>query len=406
MENSTRFVVFILLTSFFVAACSDSENQKKIDSSSISPTIPNVESISKLDQNQGVVLNKFMQTESDTTFKALANDSILMSVDGKTLTKETFLKWVSLKRALMKNTISTNIPANEYDEAICEQMLATVTNEFARQIVASTYAENNGIIPSKRLVNLCRRGFMANAGIRNRSWDKALQKFSTEQQETINDRVMAEAILGAVHDTYMDKQTTDLDDVEVDALYSQYCDYNKRCSESNTVVWAQASNIWNRISSGESFEELAIHFDEDEYRSDDGVWGNFNANEFADEPEILKYVSLFRVGWVSPPIEADNGLMIMRVDSIDDGSGEIFDANYIPSSDAEFKISRIFLHLPLFMEEVDREQFAKECLNAKRTAEFNKFMRGLISKATIEFPCGTDIFDTEGESKRRQAMGN
>ena len=224
------------------------------------------------------------------------------------------------------------------------------------------------------------------------SWGNALKRFNSEEQETINERVSAEATVAAVQMRFLEENKPEVSEDEINALYEKYMAYNKTCTISNDVTWAKASNIWNRIISGESFEDLAIQFDEDEYREADGIWGEFHVSDFTDEPEIWKLASKFRPGYVSPPIEADNGITILKINSIEDEGHDVNAFDYTPAPSAEINISRIFIHLPLFIEEVNKEQFAKECQMAKKIAEFNKFINGLISKADINYPCGIEIF--------------
>ena len=201
--------------------------------------------------------------------------------------------------------------------------------------------------------------------------------------------------MAAVFDKFVveNAEKVSVADSEVDKLYKDYLDYNKVCSATNAQTWVKASNIWNRVMiGGEDFKELAAQFDEDEYREEDGVWGTLQVSDFTDEPEIWKLVPRFRPGWISPPIEADNGLVILKVDSIADGGADVNAADYIPSPSAEFTLSRIFLHLPLFMEKISKENFAQQTRQVKKNVEFKKFLNGLILKADVKFPCGTEIF--------------
>ena len=350
--------------------------------------------------------NSNTTVKKDNSFENLHDDAILISVNGKNLTKGMFMKWVRLRVKINSGSMDKMFEGKDSTSMVRAQMLASVTNEYPRQIVVGDYALENGIAIATNFVEICRRGFMINAKAAGKSWEKALANFNEAEKETINDRVITEASMLAVSENFFRNNPVEVTQEDINELYNGYLEYNKKCTASNNTTWAVASNIWNRISSGESFEDLAVQFDEDEYREADGIWGDFHVSDFADEPEIWKLASKFRPGYVSRPIEADNGITILKVNSIEDAGCDVNAPDYAPSPSAEINISRIFLHLPLFMEEIDKEQFAKECLNAKRTAAFNKFIIGLLSRATIEFPCGTDIFDTEGKRQRQHAIGS
>ena len=351
---------------------------------------------SYINGDTGDVKNTPDMTAERVKYSKLPDDAVLISVNGEELTKGRFKKWVALRKVMAKRDLN-KINQSEDDKLdIVElQMLRSVTNDFIRQTLACEYAKKNGIEASSNRVAACKAGFSKLAGIPNRRWQKVVEYFSDDLRETVEDRVSVEALTGTVFDYIVEKRNMSLDDAELNKLYSSYLAYNRECAVTNSFVWAKASNIWNRVEAGERFEDLSIQYDEDETRADDGVWGTFQTGDFTDEPAITRLSSKFRVGWVSPPIEADNGLMILRVNSIKDDGLDVTAPDYSPSPNAEITLSRIFFHLPMFIEEIERDEFAKECIKAKKLAEFEYFLTDLITKAKIEFPCGTKIFDTE-----------
>lgn len=331
-------------------------------------------------------------------FNDLPVQAVLMSVNGRELTKGAFLRWVDLRKAMLSSSLGNRMSGNDLTSIVQEQMLASVTNDYANQVVASDYAKVSGVEVGTNHIETCRRAFMRTAKIDTRMpWDKAMKRFTATQRETIYDRISAEATVAAVSDDFFKKNHVEVGQDEINALYADYVAYNKKCAASNDVTWAKASNIWEQVRSGESFEKLAAKFDEDEYREEDGVWGVFRTTDFADEPEIWKLISRFRPGWVSPPIEADNGITILKVNSIEDGVANVDASDYVPSPTAEVSLSRIFIHLPLFIEEVSREQFSQECQRAKKISSFNQFLKGLVLKADIKYPYGTAIFTSQAD---------
>ena len=319
-------------------------------------------------------------------------------MNGKKLTKAVFKKWIDLRKAMLNKT-TPQLKQQDKDGtvlgAVEKQMLATVTNDYTRQVVAADYAKSKNIVASTNRIFNCRMGFSAGAGMARRPWKTVLGSFDKQLREIIEDRVANEALVGSLFDWYIAENNVKVESAEVEKLYANYLAYNKACAATNAVVWTKASNIWERVVSGESFEDIAVEFDEDETRSEDGTWGTYRMADFTDEPEIWRLATKFRRGWISPPVEADNGLMIMKINSVEEPGVDCDAPGYIPSGDAEFNISRIFLHLPLFMEKVSKEKFAAECQEAKKTADFMHFLDELILKADIEFPSGTEIFNTE-----------
>jgi len=390
MQINMITLMLTLAVSSIVTGCSNSEQPQEPKT----PAIPHK-------MSSGKVSTKRVAESKVVTFDDLPNSAVLIAVNGKELTKATFLAWVDLRKKLLSSSLPNAGRGNDPTRIIKEQMLASVTNDYVGQIVAIDYAKAFGIVAGTNQIETCRKAFMRVARINDGTWDRALRKFSAAQRDTINDRIAVEATVAAVSDYFFKTNSVEVEQREIDALYANYVKYNKDCAMTNVSTWAQASNIWNRIQSGESFEELARKFDEDEYREDDGVWGDFCITDFTNEPEIWKLTPRFRPGWVSPPVEADNGITILKINSIIDGDANVNAVDYVPSPSAEMNISRIFIHLPLFIESASKEQFAAECQRAKKISSFNRFLNDLVSKADIKYPCGTEIFgakENEGQS--------
>ena len=372
MKQVTTILILLIFSSL-VVGCSDSTHNEE------------------LVKNDSYVSSTGKVYKAVGSFNTLPNSATLIVVNGKALTKEMFLKWVELRITIAKLS-QGQLPNDEIRTLIKSQMLSSVTNDYISQVVASDYAKEKGIKAGTNQVARCKKGFSYACGMPNARWEHVIGKFSNDLKKVIEERVDCESMLSTVFTKYVADNHITVEQAEIDKLYANYLQYNSTCSQTNVQTWVKASNIWHRACSGEDFKELARQFDEDEYREADGVWGKFQLTDFTDEPEIWKLTTRFRRGWISPPIEADNGLMIMKIDAIEDDVSDVNAPDYIPSPSASFTISRIFLHLPLFAEVVDKNVFKQEVVQAKKNVEFKKFLDELISKAKIEFPFGIDIF--------------
>lgn len=317
-------------------------------------------------------------------FGGLPDDAAIITVDGRSLTKGEFSSWVALRRTLVSRAARKGgKPDPRLLESVEKLMLASVTNDFPRECVLAEYAKNRKIVAKENDVLQCRRGFLKSAGMQGTQWDKAVAAFPPGQRETIGRRVAAEALSRAVAAKWREDNEPLAAPSEIDRLYKRYLEYNKACAASNTLIWAKATNIWKRAASGEAFRKLQEKFDEDEYKSDDGEWGVFTAENFAGDDDLQKFWPDMSPGWISPPVEGDNGLMVLKVLAVDG---------------PRKKLARIFLHLPLFLEETDKEALAKEVRSARLLSEYNKFVSGLVEKAKIEYPNGTEIFGPKRHS--------
>lgn len=341
------------------------------------------------------------ETNEQVLASEQTNDFVMIRVDNKDLLRSTFDKWVGLKKKILSLSLPKGNKVDPQDMSAAEiWMLGGITNSFIREVVIANYAKENGIAAHTNYINFCRRGFIQACKLQTRNWNRTLKNFSEEEQVVINDRVYKEALDHSVKRVYVERNPIRLDESEVKEIKQKFLDYNHRCSASNDVIFATATNVWKQLTKGDDFAELASRYDQSEDRSENGEWGDFRIADFDSEPELRRICRSFRPGYLSAPIEGDNGLMIVKVLGVRENGVEIVDPDYVPSVDSEFRLSRIFFHLPQFIEMVDDATFARNVREAKANKAAEDFIKELMSRAKVEFPNGTGIFDVPAASSK------
>ena len=166
-----------------------------------------------------------------------------------------------------------------------------------------------------------------------RTWDD-MMGFLGDQAVDFDEQVMVEVRRSCARDHAVSLCPTNLTPAQIEFEFKRIADFNKRADLTNAVAHAHATNAWNRLKAGESFETVASEMSELKYeRKDKGKWANLDWQQMECDPPLLKYARQLKPGEYSPPIEADNGLMILRVDKKDE---------------KECHMSRIFFHLPMY----------------------------------------------------------
>ena len=155
-------------------------------------------------------------------------------------------------------------------------------------------------------------------------------------------------------------------------------DYNRRIAVTNAQIFAKATNVWKQVVAKDfTFEAAAEKFSEDAYLSEGVDWGSFTKDQLADEPAVLALVPSLKVGDVTPPVESDGGLAILRRDENDNPDVISF--------------SRIFFRLPMFCESESLAE-AKAALKAeKEHAAVKQTLDGYAAKLKIEYPDGSNV---------------
>ena len=135
-----------------------------------------------------------------------------------------------------------------------------------------------------------------------------------------------------------------------------------------------------RMLDAATFEDAAKAYSEDAYLAYGCEWGLFTREQLSDEAEVLKLLPTLKVGDVTPPVESDGGLAILRMDASDDPDNVAF--------------SRVFFRLPMFYTQettAEARTALKEELSRERISET---LKDVASKLKIEYPDGTNVFSS------------
>ena len=135
-----------------------------------------------------------------------------------------------------------------------------------------------------------------------------------------------------------------------------------------------------RMLDAATFEDAAKAYSEDAYLAYGYEWGLFTREQLSDEAEVLKLLPTLKVGDVTPPVESDGGLAILRMDASDDPDNVAF--------------SRVFFRLPMFYTQETPAE-ARTALKEELSRELiSETLKDVASKLKIEYPDGTNVFSS------------
>ena len=264
------------------------------------------------------------------------------------------------------------------------QFGASYTNLYIRQSVVADYAAREGVVVSPELMTEFQKRAVANKGraYRVKTYDDLLTKLGAHAP-AFSKLVTSEASFEAFRQHVIATHPTNFPPTFVAEEQERIRLHNIDMAASNVVIFARATNVWNRLvaAGGTNFTELVKQYSQiPEEVYEKGEWGVLDAQQIADDPEVYRYANSLPIGEFSPPIEGDNGLMILRVDARDTGK-------------KEYTLSRIFFLLPNFWPNLSAEQILKNAQNDHARAIVQKTLRAELDAAEIE------RFDFEKESK-------
>jgi len=245
---------------------------------------------------------------------------------------------------------------------------------WAEGRVLSDYAKSKGIeIPEKTLEMHRQAAFRNFKTKKDKDYSQLMAAaIKPADRDLWESQVRDEVLRTVLKKHFAEQYPTNFGDAYAVAEIAKMQAHNARMALTNAVQYAKATNAWQRICRGEDFVKVGKETTElEDERDDDCDWLIVDDKYLADEPVLTAALAKMKIGDVSPPLEADNGLMIMRLDRIE--------------GDGAKSLSRIFFHLPRFLTPAPKEEIIK-CAEADYAADlYRRKVAELVAAAKVEY---------------------
>lgn len=287
-------------------------------------------------------------------------DDFIISVNRHRLTNEMVAKRVSMMEAVQ------SLAGKKVRKAELKRFRKKLTSTYPRVFVSDSiltdYMEAEGLtLPAQHLAKFSKKALLMFKKKKIGKWADAMSKLGDHAGEFAA-QVESEARRSFLLQHWAEVTPTNVTPEVIAAELRKIDDFNIRMTATNALIFARATNVWNRLCSGEDFRQVAATCsDIKEERKDKGEWAKLDWQQMAGDAELIKYARKLNPGEFSPPIEADNGLMILRVDKKDE---------------KECSMSRIFFQLYMLcavptkdaLEARIKEDYAKRLFREKYEA--------------------------------------
>lgn len=314
------------------------------------------------------------------------NNPVVIRIDGKSLTKRDVIRNGKVMLTLNLNKARRTKLGKRDWAYLSRYCRDTAEREIGRAAV-KRYLDERGLTPPTNLIATTTRDFTRRYGIKSKKlkrWHtiddlkfmigkKSAFRVDEELQARIdyatatNDMIRSHAEAVAVTDDAVRKR---LDIIR---------DYNFRAQATNACTYAKATNVWREVTAETNrFEALAKDVSEDEYIANGCDWGLFSMTQLAEETALLKLLPTMKPGDITPPIESDGGLAVVRLDETD--------------SQGNLAFSRIFFRLPMFYDEETPETARAEIRRQNERELVSKILKDFAAKLKIDYPDGTNVF--------------
>lgn len=326
--------------------------------------------------------------KSNLICKAVKDSPVVVRIEGYDLSKiEVCRRARALLTLMLNKQRKTKLGKREWSflGSYCQ---GAADREISHAAIRH-YLRENKLAANSNVISSVTHAFERNYGVRSKKlkrWHRVadlkymLGKHGDQVDREIQGRVNYVTATNAM----LKAEPVSVSDQEIDKRLREIADYNITASETNALVFARATNVWQEvIAKTISFEDAAKKYSEDIYIDHGCEWGMFTMDQLQDEPGVLAILPNLSVGDITAPVESDGGLAILRKDESDDPKMVTF--------------SRIFFRLPLYYHEESREEAARNIQVEKERALINNKLKAIIETLKIEYPDGKDLFGIPGK---------
>ena len=332
-----------------------------------------------------------------------AND-VLVQVGDRKLTKREIDRLVDLRL----RTLRFSLPADRRDQMVNRMsvqvpLLVNAAPAFRAQTAMLNWAKTNNVTVTEEDIRTFEMAFMRNCRYIGNNFSSFLNQFTKDEQKTIHERIRVEAICENVKQRFLRDHPDAVKPTNTSEFMTFLTNYNHAAEATNALVWAKATNLWNEAKKGADFAKLAGENTEDLSHPEGGAWGTFRLSDLADDGLLDQVVAALKVGEVSAPVEADNGLNVIKLLAVSDERGNpVDDASRRVTS--RYTLSRIFLRLPEIYEIPSEEEATKAIRRKAEDDAFLKFVNGLMAVDGVLYPNGEKVFENARKMSKMPMM--
>ena len=214
-------------------------------------------------------------------------------------------------------------------EKIKKQFREGYANIWVEDRVLEDAAKAAGVVVPSKLIAQCQNQAFKNFKAKGDEGYTSLLTLPGFTRKLWDDQVLCSARRLAMKDYWAKKEPANISADYADKVLADIKKWNADMAKTNALQFAKATNVWEKLKAGADFVKTArINTENVDEIEDNCEWGSLDDKFFDDEPAVSKQLKLMKPGEFSPPIEGDGGIMILRLNLIED--------------DGSYNVSRIF----------------------------------------------------------------
>lgn len=299
-----------------------------------------------------------------------ASNRVVITVNGRALHQNSLNERVEVM-VQVATIANSNMKLSDVAR-LRRKLRSTLPKMFVREVAFDEFAKANKIKVDEAAVDKARKSLMAALGDRKPRKYESLRRKVGPLATVLDGMVQTQATEGAVRQHILAKNPLQLPPNYVADQMARIKAYNAEMSLTNALVFAKATNVWEKLKAGADFKQMAKQFsDVPKEAEEGGEWGTLGLQQLEPDEDLVNWAQKLQPGEFSPPIDGDNGLMILKMDS---KKGE------------DYALSRIYFRLPMFREEVSEEELLKLKRQQHERTVLQKELNAIVESVEVVKP--------------------
>lgn len=186
-----------------------------------------------------------------------------------------------------------------------------------------------------------------------------------------DDQVLSTARRLTMKEYWAKKEPANISEAYADKVLADIKQWNVNMAKTNALQFAKATNVWAKLKAGADFVKTArVNTENVDEIEDNCEWGSLDDKFFEDEPAVSKQLKAMKPGEFSPPIEGDGGIMIIRLNFIED--------------DGSYNVSRIFFRKGNVLTPAPKKEIVAAAEKKYVEDLFKRKLGELVGKAKVK----------------------
>ena len=299
-----------------------------------------------------------------------ASNRVVITVNGRALHQNSLNERVEVM-VQVATIANSNMKLSDVAR-LRRKLRSTLPKMFVREVAFDEFAKANKIKVDEAAVDKARKSLMAALGDRKPRKYESLRRKVGPLATVLDGMVQTQATEGAVRQHILAKNPLQLPPNYVADQMARIKAYNAEMSLTNALVFAKATNVWEKLKAGADFKQMAKQFsDVPKEAEEGGEWGTLGLQQLEPDEDLVNWAQKLQPGEFSPPIDGDNGLMILKMDS---------------KQGDDYALSRIYFRLPMFQQEVSEEELLKLKRQQHERTVLQKELNAIVESVEVVKP--------------------